>query len=69
MFFLIAMQKQMLRLKTRVGREKLMIGARTDIAAQLVDLTREQGRLTMADAVSRTGSQSQRIKNSISANV
>jgi len=62
MFFLTAMQKQMLRLKTRVEREKLMIGALPDIAAQLVDLTREQGRLTMADAVTLTSANRNTLK-------
>ncbi len=50
-FFLSALQRQMQRLKTRVEREKLMIGAMPELAAKIVELTREQGRLTMADAV------------------
>ena len=54
-FFLTALQRQMLRLKKRVEREKLMMGALPEIAAQLIELTREQGRLTMADAVTLTG--------------
>lgn len=54
-FFLTALQRQMQRLKTRVEREKLMMGALPEIAAQLIEFTREQGRLTMADAVTLTG--------------
>lgn len=53
-FFLTALQRQMQRLKTQVEREKLMMGALPEIAAQLIELTREQGRLTMADAVTLT---------------
>lgn len=61
-FFLSALQRQMLRLKTRVEREKLMIGAIPDLAAKIVKLTREQGRLTMADAVTLTGANRNTLK-------
>lgn len=61
-FFLNALQRQMLRLKTRVEREKLMIGAMPDLAAKILELTREQGRLTMADAVKLTGANRNTLK-------
>jgi len=61
-FFLNALQRQMLRLKTRVEREKLMIGAMPELAAKLFELTREQGRLTMADAVKLTGANRNTLK-------
>lgn len=61
-FFLNALQRQMLRLKTRVEREKLMIGAMPELAAKIVELTREQGRLTMADAVKLTGANRNTLK-------
>lgn len=61
-FFLNALQRQMLRLKTRVEREKLMIGAMPELAAKIVQLTREQGRLTMADAVKLTGANRNTLK-------
>lgn len=61
-FFLNALHRQMLRLKTRVEREKLMIGAMPGLAAKLVELTREQGRLTMADAVKLTGANRNTLK-------
>lgn len=61
-FFLSALQRQMLRLKTRVEREKLMIGAMPELAAKIVELTREQGRLTMADAVKLTGANRNTLK-------
>lgn len=61
-FFLNALHRQMLRLKTRVEREKLMIGAMPELAAKLVELTREQGRLTMADAVKLTGANRNTLK-------
>ena len=61
-FFLNALQKQMLRLKARVEREKLMIGAMSELAAKLCELTREHGRLTMADAVKLTGANRNTLK-------
>ncbi|WP_282063593.1 Fic family protein [Roseobacter litoralis] len=61
-FFLNALQKQMLRLKARVEREKLMIGAMPELAAKLCELTREHGRLTMADAVKLTGANRNTLK-------
>lgn len=61
-FFLNALHRQMLRLKTRVEREKLMIGAMPELAAKLVEFTREQGRLTMADAVKLTGANRNTLK-------
>lgn len=61
-FFLSALQRQMLRLKTRVEREKLMFGEMPALAAKIVQLTREQGRLTMADAVKLTGANRNTLK-------
>lgn len=61
-FFLSALQKQMLRLRTRVEREKLMMGAMPELAAKLYELTREHGRLTMADAVKLTGANRNTLK-------
>lgn len=61
-FFLGALQRQMFRLKTRVEREKLMIGTMPELAAKIVELTREQGRLTMADAVKLTGANRNTLK-------
>lgn len=61
-FFLNALQRQMLRLKIRVEREKLMIGAMPEIAAKIVELAREHGRLTMADAVKLTGANRNTLK-------
>lgn len=61
-FFLSALQRQMLRLKTRVEREKLLIGTMPELAAKIVELTREQGRLSMADAVKLTGANRNTLK-------
>ncbi len=49
-FFLRALQRQMQRLRTRVDREKLLVSKLSEIQEQLIDLTREQGRLTIGGA-------------------
>ena len=54
-FFLRALQRQMQRLRTRVERERLMVGGVSELQARLIDLTREQGRLTIRDAATLTG--------------
>lgn len=61
-FILSALQRQMLRLKTRVEREKLMIGTMPELAAQLIELTRAHERLTMAEAVALTGANRNTLK-------
>jgi Fic family protein len=61
-FFLKALQKQMSRLKTKVEREKLMMGKLSDLSAKLFELVREQGRLTIADAARATGASRNTIK-------
>ena len=55
MFFLKALQRQMQRLRQKVEREKLMLGTLPELAAQLIDLVRDQGRLTIGDAERLTG--------------
>ena len=54
-FFLRALQRQMRRLRTRVERERLMVGEVSELQARLIELTREQGRLTIRDAATLTG--------------
>jgi Fic family protein len=55
MFFLKAMQRQMHRLRQKVERERLMMGTLPEMAAQLIDLVRDQGRLTIGEAERLTG--------------
>jgi Fic family protein len=55
MFFLKALQRQMQRLRQKVEREKLMLGTLPELVAQLIDLVRDQGRLTISEAERLTG--------------
>ena len=61
-FFLSAAQRQMLRLKARVERERMMMSALPELAARLVELTRDHGRLTMAEAARLTGANRNTLK-------
>lgn len=61
-YFVTALQRQMQRLRVKVERERLMMGALPELAAQLVDLVRNHGRLTMADAVRLTGANRNTLK-------
>ncbi|MGB6229550.1 MAG: Fic family protein, partial [Litorimonas sp.] len=49
-FFLRALQRQMQRLRMRVEREKLIVGEVSELQAQLLDLARDRGRVTIGDA-------------------
>ncbi len=49
-FFLNALQRQMHRLRQKVEREKLMMGALPELSARLIDLVRDQGRMTIGEA-------------------
>ena len=61
-FFLKSMQAQMLRLKQKVETEKLMAAAMPELSLKLYELVRDQGRLTVADAVRATGESRNTIK-------
>ena len=54
-FFLRALQRQMQRLRMRVEREKLIVGEVSELQAQLLDLARDRGRVTIGDAATLTG--------------
>ena len=62
MFFLRALSQQVRRLERKVEREKLVLGRLPDLALQIVDFTREHGRITMAQAMRLTGSNRNSLK-------
>ncbi|MCB2011609.1 MAG: Fic family protein [Geminicoccaceae bacterium] len=61
-FFLRALQGQMARLRRRVEQEKLMTGSLPELSARLVELTREHGHLTLAEAGALTGANRNTLK-------
>ena len=54
-FFLSALQRQMHRLRVKIERERLLMGSLPEVSAQLLDLVRDHGRLTIGDAERLSG--------------
>jgi len=61
-YFLPALLRQMRRLRAKVEREKLMMGSLPEVSAQLLDLVRDHGRLTIGDAERLTGENRNTLK-------
>lgn len=62
MFFLRALTQQTRRLERKVEREKLVLAKLPELALQIVEFTREHGRITMAEAIRLTGSNRNTLK-------
>lgn len=54
-FFLRALQQQKRRLATKMEREKLIMAALPELAAQIIDHARQHGRVTMGEMIRATG--------------
>lgn len=54
-FFLRALQQQMKRLAKKVEREKILLSALPEISAEILEYTREHGRVTIGDMIKLTG--------------
>ena len=66
-FVLRALAQQMQRLQIKVEREKLVLAPMPALALQIVVYAREQGRITMADAVRLTGANRNTLKQHLRA--
>lgn len=66
-FFLRALQQQKRRLERKVERELLVLGDLPELSTQILELTRERGRVTIADAVKVTGQSRHTIKDHMKA--
>ncbi len=66
-FFLRALQQQKRRLERKVERELLVLGDLPELSAQILELARERGRVTVADAVKVTGQSRHTIKDHMKA--
>lgn len=67
LFFLRALVQQKDRLNKRIERERLVLEDLPELSAQIVDLTRERGRLTVAEAAKLTGASRNTIKDHLRA--
>lgn len=63
LFFLRALQRQMLGLREKVGREKLLLAKLPNLSVQILDQARNHGRITMSDAVVLTGASRNTLKS------
>jgi len=61
-FFMRAMQQQKRRLAEKVEREKLMIVILPELAAQILETTRQHGRITIGDMIRSTGASRNTLK-------
>lgn len=62
LFFLRSLAEQMRRLNKKVEREKLVLAPLPELSLQIVEFTREHGRMTMADAIRLTGGSRNTLK-------
>ena len=54
-FFLRALQQQKARLEKKIERERLILGDLPELSVQILELYRERGRVTVAEAAKVTG--------------
>lgn len=65
LYFLRALARQKQRLEAKMERETQLLGALPELSAQIVEIAREHGRVTVADAAKATGANRNTIKDHI----
>lgn len=66
-FFLRALREQKARLEKKLERERLVLGELPELSLRIVELARERGRVTVADAAKVTGANRNTIKDHLRA--
>jgi Fic family protein len=66
-FFLRALQQQKRRLEKKIERERSLLGDLSELSVQILELARERGRVTVAEAVKATGANRNTIKDHFKA--
>jgi len=64
-FFLEALSKQKTKLESKIKRERLILGDLPELSAQILEIARGHGRVTVNDAAKTTGSSRNTIKDHI----
>ncbi len=64
-YFLRSLQAQKQKLEKKVERERLALGDLPELSASILELARERGRITIADATRTTGSSRNTIKDHV----
>lgn len=67
LFFLRALQQQKAGLEKKIERERLIFGDLPELSARILELCRERGRVTVAEAVKATGANRNTIKDHLKA--
>lgn len=67
LFFLRALQQQKRRLEKKIEREQLILGDLPELSVSILELARERGRVTVAEAVKSTGANRNTIKDHLKA--
>ena len=66
-FFLNALAQQKARLQKKIERERLVLGDLPGLSVRVLELTRERGRITVAEAAKLTGANRNTIKDHLSS--
>ena len=61
-YFLRALQQQKRRLAKKIERERIMVSALPELSLKILDLVKEQSRLTIAEIVTLTGANRNTVK-------
>jgi Fic family protein len=67
LFFLRSLHQQKARLEKKIERERLILGDLPELSVQLLELCRERGRITVAEAAKVTGANRNTIKDHLKA--
>jgi Fic family protein len=66
-FFLRALQQQKRNLERKIEREHIVLGNLPELSVQILEFTREHGRVTIAEAVKLTGQSRGTVRDHIKA--
>ncbi len=66
-FFLKSLQQQKARLEKKIKQERLVFGDLPELSVQILELCRDRGRVTVADAAKVTGANRNTIKDHLKA--
>ena len=64
-YFLTALQQQKDLLSRKIDRERLLLGNLPDLSARILEIARERGRVTVADAAKATGTSRNTVKDHV----
>jgi Fic family protein len=64
-FFLRTLQQQKRRLETKIERERILLGDLPELSVKILQLARERGRVTIAEAAKVTGASRNTVKDHV----